>query len=115
MTKGGEGGQYYTRVTKKTIHHCPGADGWVGDQSPENCDWDRTGVPYCKKHQMLYRQGCRNGTHMRNQTGCSSCLRRWGREDKAERETKENRRAMEKSKADQIFWKPPKDRKKDKK
>jgi hypothetical protein len=110
MGKGGEGNQYYTKGTKKT-HHCPGANGRVGEESPGNCDWDTTGVRYCKKHQLLCLQGCRTGTHLKNQTGCTSCLRRWGREDKEEREAKENQKAMLKKEAEDSFWNPPKDRK----
>lgn len=119
ITMGFQGtkGQIRTRVTKGTKHHCPGASGWVGDESPENCrEGDLPGGgKYCKKHQMPCRNGCVGEAHLKNQAGCTACERKWRQEAKVERETKENMKVNEKDKAFQDFMNPPKGRKKEKK
>ena len=107
-----------TKHTKKTIHHCPGENGWVGEWSPSGCNTkyhgDLGGI-YCKKHQMPCRQGCVNQSHMKNQPGCQSCKGKWAREAKAEREAKENVKVNEKDKQFEEFMNPGRTRKKEKK
>ena len=120
MPRVGDTGRPCTKNTKGTLHHCPGFNGWVGEWSPGGCDNGKHGPPglaffYCKKHQMPCRQGCFKKAHMKNQDGCRSCEFNWGREDKAEREARENQKAIEKSKEEEAFFNPGKGRKKDRK
>jgi hypothetical protein len=96
-------------------HHCPGASGWVGDESPGGCVASAKGrQAYCTKHQMPCRQGCRDSPHLKNQDGCVKCQARWKAEARRDKETKDNLKRAEQSEEESSFWNPGKDRKKQK-
>ncbi|OAK93475.1 hypothetical protein IQ06DRAFT_236378 [Phaeosphaeriaceae sp. SRC1lsM3a] len=93
-----------------TTHHCPGAKGWVGDISPGGCRSTRSAyMTYCSKHQMPCVNGCLRGHHLKNQSGCCSCIER---EEAAERRAKaQAEKQRNANRDDNAFWNPPKQRK----
>lgn len=100
--------------TTTVKHHCPGANGWVGDVSPGGCVPSTGRLIYCTKHQMPCRQGCAGKKHLKNQPGCLSCKSKWQAEDKEERKAKEKLKEKEKDKELEDFLNPGKERKKKK-
>ncbi|KAH6852858.1 hypothetical protein BKA58DRAFT_60835 [Alternaria rosae] len=96
-------------------HHCPGANGWVGDESPGNCTPSIGRLIYCTKHQMPCRQGCPGKKHLKNQPGCLSCKAKWQEEAKQKRKAKEKSKENEKGKELEDFLDRGKEKKKKKK
>ncbi|KAL6702477.1 hypothetical protein ACN47E_001632 [Coniothyrium glycines] len=102
------------KKTGPTVHHCPGAKGWVGDISPGGC-WRPKGYPCCYKHSMICRNGCLNGHHLRNQDGCQECVARIQAEARRERKAKEQEGKLKEAQEADTFWNPGPERKKPKK
>ncbi|OWY43631.1 hypothetical protein AALT_g5380 [Alternaria alternata] len=103
---------------RTTVHHCPGASGWVGDQSPGGCNKGTFGsrkINYCKKHEMPCRNGCDNKKHLKNRDGCKSCEGAWEAAARNGEQAKQSDKETEKSKENEAFWHPGKDNKKLKK
>ncbi|KAH7394888.1 hypothetical protein DE146DRAFT_756774 [Phaeosphaeria sp. MPI-PUGE-AT-0046c] len=95
-----------------TVHHCPGRDGWVSDVSPGGCVKARVGsIAYCKKHQTPCINGCPDGIHLKNQSGCLSCEQRVYSEQRRAKKQADKERAKAQKDKDDDFWNPPKERK----
>ncbi|KAF2650062.1 hypothetical protein K491DRAFT_609545 [Lophiostoma macrostomum CBS 122681] len=96
------------RLATGTLHHCPGASVWIGDNPPSNCRWKPWGGKqnvWCDTHETPCINGCVNKFHLKNQNGCDSCQGRWDREDAQERKAREEvRDAAEKKRKEEEVW-----------
>jgi hypothetical protein len=92
-------------------HHCPGANCWIADASPGGCRPGYIGkVPFCRKHQMACRNVC-PWYHLLTDPGCGPCIGASMAGDRRERSMRERERYAAKSKDNDAFWNPKKDRK----
>ncbi|KAF2831612.1 hypothetical protein CC86DRAFT_141419 [Ophiobolus disseminans] len=96
-----------------TKHHCVWHHAWIGDISPGGCREVKIGRwIYCSKHEMPCRNGCVEGQHLKNQTGCMSCAANLMAKSRRERAVAEKGKAAALREVDAAFWKPGRERRK---
>lgn len=100
-----------------TKHYCPGKTGRIGEHSPGGCSQVSISTSvgtlyYCNKHEMPCRNGCEGKKHLKNKTGCQSCLSKEQADERRERKKAAEEKKKAKKNEEEDFLNPPEERKK---